>query len=829
MNGSVRRRDRRDDDKMIVDNQMASSRNHGGDNDHIFYRGSLGKHLAKCLFPFYLCRVFHNIPSTMSSQTPQDLKWSAQYSLSLKKNLQGDKIILPPSALEALLSAATTIVPVDGPSQGFSGTFDPFNPHSYAAERQLRSQISERQQNLPHPLTFRLVNPVNGLVAYAGVREFSAEEGEVNLSLFLQQALEIKKAKDASEAVSSEFEPHIEDTPNIRITVHAQQLPKGTFVRFRPLEAGYDPEDWKSLLENYMRDTFTTLTNGEILTVPFRKEEFRFLVDKLRPEGDAICIVDTDLEVDIEALNEEQARETLNRRLKKSERPLQNADGSSTGGDLVLDKTETGQVQCGHYVDYTIHDWDRSRSIEIEVCDMDTEGIADVFVSPLSSRQRARPRLDEHVFSDTYERPTKRMRIQHSNTELESAEAIYVSVYGYEGADSIETSSSSTKTLQYSITVSNIDRSAPHSDDIEMTDEPPTPEDTKCKNCQQWVPKRTLFLHENFCFRNNILCPKCKEVFQKSSSEWRDHWHCPDDSSHGTSSTSLQKHNALHHTPTTCSNCAYQAPTILSLAHHRTTTCPAKPILCQFCHLVVPQQGPDDLDPLDPEVILSGLTPHELSDGSRTTECHLCSKITRLRDMSTHLRHHDLERLSRSPPRICRNVNCGRTLDGIGPHGEIKRPHPLNNDLGVCETCFGPLYNSSFDPDGRALRRRVERRYLSQLITGCGKDWCRNAYCKSGRKALGQGESVTSKDAGVMTKPVLERLMDWGRALHFCTDEASQKRRVLAELIAAEEEVHGGYDVRWCVAAMEVEGGDLAKGRTWLANWAVKKGEERGK
>ncbi|MCJ1241925.1 hypothetical protein MMC14_009932 [Varicellaria rhodocarpa] len=771
----------------------------------------------------------------MSSHTPQELKWSAQFSLSsVKKLLQGDKIILPPSALEALLSASTTIVPVDAPPQGLTGTFDSFNPHSYAAERQLRSQISERQQNLPHPLTFRLVNPVNGLVAYAGVREFSAEEGEVNLSLFLQQALRIEKAKDADEAISSDLDTNIEAKPDMRITVHAQQIPKGTYVRFRPLEAGYDPEDWKSLLENYMRDTFTTLTNGEILTVPFRKEEFRFLVDKLGPEGDAICIVDTDLEVDIEALNEEQARETLKRRLKKSERSLQNADGNSAGGDLVLGKPETGQVQSGHYVDYTIRDWDRSRSIAIEVGDMDTESIADIFVSPLSSRQRARPRLNEHIFSDIYGRPTKRIRIQPSNTELENAEAIYVSVFRYEDADSIESSSSSTKTLQYSITVSNFDRSAPPSDaDIKLTDEPPTPEDTKCKNCQQWVPKRTLFLHENFCFRNNILCPKCKEVFQKSSSEWKNHWHCPNDSSHGTSSTTHQKHNALHHTPTTCSHCNYQAPTILSLAHHRTTTCPAKHILCQFCHLVVPQQGPDDLDLSDPEVILSGLTPHELSDGSRTTECHLCGKITRLRDMSTHLRHHDLERRSRSPPRICRNVNCGRTLDGIGSHGEIKRPHPLNNDLGVCETCFGPLYNSSFDPDGRALRRRVERRYLSQLITGCGKDWCRNAYCKTGRKALGHGESVTSKDAGVMTKPALEGMMDWGRALHFCTDEGSQRRRVLAELIAAEEEgeegVRSRYDVLWCVAAMEVEGGDLAKGRTWLANWAVKKGEERGK
>ena len=43
------------------------------------------------------------------------------------------------------------------------------------------------------------------------------------------------------------------------------------------------------------------------------KEEFRFLIDGFKPDANGVCIVDTDLEVDIEALNEEQARETLKR------------------------------------------------------------------------------------------------------------------------------------------------------------------------------------------------------------------------------------------------------------------------------------------------------------------------------------------------------------------------------------------------------------------------------------------------------------------------------------------------------------------------------------
>ena len=81
-----------------------------------------------------------------------------------------------------------------------------------------------------------------------------------------------------------------------RITVHAKQLPKGQYVRLRPLEAGYNPDDWKSLLERQLRESFTTLTNGAFLLVRgVRGESFRFLIDKFEPEGDGICVVDTDL------------------------------------------------------------------------------------------------------------------------------------------------------------------------------------------------------------------------------------------------------------------------------------------------------------------------------------------------------------------------------------------------------------------------------------------------------------------------------------------------------------------------------------------------------
>ncbi|MCJ1466746.1 hypothetical protein MMC07_005366 [Pseudocyphellaria aurata] len=779
------------------------------------------------------------------------LVWSSQCAVlptSSTPFLKGDKIILPPSALEQLLSAATVTVSHGGPPR--TSNFDPYNPYSFAAERQARAETTERQQQLPHPLTFRLVNPRNGRIVFAGIREFSAGDNQVGLSEFLRRALGLEEENDGAND-SDTAEAGASTSEESRITIHVKELPKGTYVKLRPLEAGYDPEDWKALLEKYLRDNFTTLTNGEILSVPAGKEEFRFLVDGLKPNSEAVSLVDTDLEVDIEALNEEQARETLKQRLEKSRRAPGTVEGSSPGGLLELGTDERGQVRPGEYVDYTIEDWDRECGVEFELTLQDDGRDVDMFMTPHGPRQRSRPRQDEHVFGDFSSRPTKKIRISATNVELDGSVALWVSVRGCEKPNGEEGAGAQQAPIPYLFrAVSIIDSSMANGDDMNLDDAfSSNPDEDRCKNCHQWVPRRTMILHENFCFRNNIFCSRCENVFKKTSTEWKSHWHCPHDDAFGNTQPSRDKHDSLFHTALSCPACSHRATDTLTLAHHRTTTCPGKPILCAFCHLEVAQQGPDDLDLSDPEVILSGLTPHELSDGARTTECHLCAKIVRLRDMSTHLKHHDIQRLSRPTPRVCRNANCGRTVDGVGQKGDIRHQAP-RNELGACDTCFGPLYVSMYDPEGKALRRRVERKYLTQLLTGCGKPWCRNEFCKSGRKALGGldrpgGLPITSKEAMAMVKPLLpERLREGNTPVYFCVDEASQQRRSLAELLAAEAggegptggtaakgkgraegEVRARYELEWCVAALEAESGDLDRGRAWLRDWAPTRAE----
>jgi len=770
------------------------------------------------------------------------LQWSAQFAVSSSTRstgLPGDKIILPPSALEQLLSASNNLVASQDDSIPH---FDPFNSSAFANHRRTESQYLDRQQQLPQPLTFRLVNPRSGRVVYAGVREFSAEDGEVVLSSFLANALGLQSEHTTADGEDADMSDGVTEKTT-EITIHARQLAKGKFVKLRPLEPGYDPEDWKALLEQHLRSNFTTLTNGEVLVVPGgrgfgkRKEEFRFLVDGFQPEADAICIVDTDLEVDIEALNEEQARETLKRIHEKFHRAPGTDAGSSKGGDLNIFKEQHGQVLPGEYVDYQLPSWPRDQSIQFELEVLSDEDDVDLLISTFSARHRERPRMEDHIFADWSARPVKRIRLDPTNIELEAAETLWVSVHAFR--DDSQDAEPTRTPRQYTLRAKIAEKDASLHDKAQTDEQPPNPGEIRCKNCKQWIPERTMMLHENFCLRNNLLCPKgCGQVFQKRSEEFAKHWHCPHDTLFGNTELSKTKHDSLYHPaePLPCVRCSteHTFTSIPLLAHHHVTTCPAKVILCRFCHLEVAQEG--DPDEPNAEALLSGLTPHELADGSRTTECHLCSKITRLRDMDTHLKHHNLERKSRPRPRLCRNVNCGRTLDGVNSSGDTRAGTRMGqgpgNDVGLCSSCYGPLYVSLHDPEGKALKRRIERRYLQQMLSGCGKIWCKNEFCKTGRKNSGLPEAGTStKDALPLSKPFVDAsVKDMGSPLHFCVDDQSQKRKDLALMLAAEYDTpfgRQGYDVVWCVGALEAEKGDLEKAKQWLTGWAPRRDEER--
>src|SRR5579859_849565 len=109
-----------------------------------------------------------------SSPSPPSLQWTQQFQAYLLPNDTSDKILLPATALEQLLSLL------------------PFNT------------------DLPHPLTFRLTNPKTSHSTHVGVREFSAPPDSIGIPSWITESLEIKS----------------EDT----VTVSTRVLPKATRV-----------------------------------------------------------------------------------------------------------------------------------------------------------------------------------------------------------------------------------------------------------------------------------------------------------------------------------------------------------------------------------------------------------------------------------------------------------------------------------------------------------------------------------------------------------------------------------------------------------------------
>lgn len=359
---------------------------------------------------------------------------------------------------------------------------------------------------LPFPLMFRLQNKSNGRVVYSGVREFIGEEDHIGLTPYLEKALGIE-AEDK----------------NVEISVSAKQVPKGTYIRLRPLEAGYNPEDWRPILERELRKNFTTLTNNTELHIRgVGGYEYKFLLDKVEPEGDAICVVDTDVEVDIEALDEEQARETLRIiAAKASNRPT----GNSTGGEISIWKDVEGHIVPDSYIDYQLPSWDRTQPLTIELSGFGEEDGFDLFAIPSSTRYRALPRQDEHVWGNftTKSDGHKSIEILPDHPALETAEKLLISVYSY---IPVASSGKAPEPKPQGFVLRARVGHATESQDTLMDDAHVPENQKKCPNCGQWVPKPSFFLHESFCLRNNTTCKECGRVFKKGSEELANHWHC---------------------------------------------------------------------------------------------------------------------------------------------------------------------------------------------------------------------------------------------------------------------------------------------------------------
>ncbi|CCI42582.1 unnamed protein product [Albugo candida] len=163
------------------------------------------------------------------------------YSMSFcdKGHLEdGDKILLPPSALEVLA-----------------------------------------RLHIEYPMLFKVTNEGVNRYSHCGVLEFSATEGSCYMPYWMMQNLFINEGEI--------------------INVQNISLPKATFVKIRPQTREFlDISNPRAVLEASLRK-FSCMTVGDTICLKYNNKNFLLDVREVKPFS-AACIIETDCEVDFE-------------------------------------------------------------------------------------------------------------------------------------------------------------------------------------------------------------------------------------------------------------------------------------------------------------------------------------------------------------------------------------------------------------------------------------------------------------------------------------------------------------------------------------------------
>ena len=92
--------------------------------------------------------------------------------------------------------------------------------------------------------------------------------------------------------------------PGDLLQIKSTDLPSGSLVKLQPQSPAFlEISDPKAVLENAFRN-FACLTIGDIFTFAYNDTVYEIAVKETKPSiatGGAICVLETDLEVDFEA------------------------------------------------------------------------------------------------------------------------------------------------------------------------------------------------------------------------------------------------------------------------------------------------------------------------------------------------------------------------------------------------------------------------------------------------------------------------------------------------------------------------------------------------
>lgn len=149
---------------------------------------------------------------------------------------KGDKIIMPPSALDSLASL-----------------------------------------HIDYPMLFELSNSSAERLSHCGVMEFVADEGIIYMPYWMMENMLLQEGSIV----------HVKNVT----------LPKGTYVKLQPHTKDFlDISNPKAILETALRN-YSCLTVGDTIVIPYNNKNYHVNIVEAKP-SDAVSIIETDCEVD---------------------------------------------------------------------------------------------------------------------------------------------------------------------------------------------------------------------------------------------------------------------------------------------------------------------------------------------------------------------------------------------------------------------------------------------------------------------------------------------------------------------------------------------------
>lgn len=641
------------------------------------------------------------------------------------------------------------------------------------------------ESRLPHPLIFKVWHNNNS--CYIGVKEFSSNEGEIVLPHIITNKL----AVDGDGIVRVEL---------------ISDISKGKSLTLKPLQFYPQIHNWKFFLESKLTNFYTTLTKNDVLYLEDGPIVYELFIEAVDESSDTIGIIDTDIILDVIPLNDIMANQQLEF----------NNNSNLVDSDKMNEVFLNDEVQIRNLKPFTASDfrpqiykldlsnYDKSRSLTIKITSLDHGDYSSLFnfdlivgMDKLVNLENFRwttmkddfdlqSKLDKNI-ANTYEKVITINTQQndelltkiHKIEDDTSDHFIYIVPFTWEFNSNVQLSimNEHNKPKESKISERNLDMH----DDTMM-----------CSNCSKAIPKDKFMLHESFCIRNNIKC-SCGLIFLKEIPA--SHWHCDkcnDSTKYGSSSLLKFKHDKLYHEAlykcNQCSNSAEFNDFIDLVINHKTSVCPGKLHECRFCFLIVPQGESTYQDKV------ANLTNHENTCGNKTTECFKCNKILRTKDLSKHLKMHDLDKIQMNQDtkvnfNKCLNENCIIII----------KNNKTSNQLGLCDYCFGSIYIPQHDPTNIKLQSRIERKYMIQLTKGCGFDWCTNTNCKTFNPtrfaSLPHKTLLSYINDSLLSNirtPALpinkDKSLLVGNRLWFCVNESIQSRKNILVRLASENE-----------------------------------------